>query len=314
MKSKAIPVLTVFLSLFILVQVFPPAAGSSLHIYVNPSNGVAYWNSETATYINITGGNFTNYTKAGTGGFSFGASVNTTTPIGLKDEEKINQTIAEFNDSIQVFHLDSSMNLTVTQTASGIGLVAITRLNMSLRWLPNGTAGAYNMTWKSFNFSGTLNSIGSNGDEINLNSPAGYFENITELSMLNGSVPYLKRVNILNFGKFSIPLANWARTYSATLKQTVYSYQASALNETVFRIPFISGNATGNYTMSLREDPSAVIVFEGSGYAIGNTIYAVSPPGQPFEEAAIATVIIAVSLFSVYAIASRRRRSGRRER
>jgi hypothetical protein len=313
-KQQAVQVFAVLISLLLLVQVVSPAAGSDLHIYVDPSGSTASWSSEIAEYINITGGNISDYTKAAPTGFSLDASVNMTTALGVKDEEMMNQTISDFNDSVQVFYLTGSLNLTASPVAAGMSILAVTWLNMSLRWLPNTTSGEYNMTWKSFNFNGTLNSLGSNGAEINMNSPAGYFENVTALSPLNSSIPYLQRIHVLDFEEFSYPLSDWTRTSASSGAQTVYSFNAAPPNDIVLSIPSGSGNGAGNYTLSLHEDPSAVIVFKGSSYAIGNTIYAVSPPGPSFEEAAIATAIIAVSIFSIYAIAARRGRSGKGRR
>ncbi|MBX8630986.1 MAG: hypothetical protein KIY12_00485 [Thermoplasmata archaeon] len=298
----------VLLFVLLTAQLTGSVGATDVRVYVSTARNLAYWNSTTVDYINITYSQSNVQLRSAGSSFMFKGIVSGNGKGMAAQVTGIAKTLSAFNSTVTLHGYNVTVRIQGVATAEGIRVIAFTYLNMSVGWLTDGTVGEYNMSWKSLDYQGPVTVSGTNGTYVNADSPASFFSSIKWLSIFSGNYTRLAHYNTLNFTALSLQLSDWNRVYESSSGLTLYSFNPAACTCMNFTLAATYHNSTINCSASFQSDPSALIATTGRSYAIGNTIYTVQGSGSSIYNFAIASAVIAAVIFFMTALAVRRGR------
>lgn len=304
-------VMAVAAAIAMLMVFAVPVSATSVSVNVNTAKHTADWHSQTGFYLNFTypETSIASSTLNGTHG-NLSIVVAEHSSFSAEASASLNGTIQTVYRHAYVSSLSLYYNATWSANRTVLSVEVQSALNMQVEGIGNGSANAVNMSWKDFNFTGSINVTTSTSGTMDINSPDSTIVYAKMVSTFTASQKRLSPLHMLDYSALSRQLSHWKRTYDSSGDRTVYSYNAGVTLNRSYNLSFTSlTGITQNYTLSVYLDPSAQVITSGNTYAVGNTLYARPGTGQGAITYIIAGVAVVALAAGLGAVMLRRRRN-----
>ncbi|MGC8615136.1 MAG: hypothetical protein ACP5UU_04935 [Thermoprotei archaeon] len=173
-------------------------------------------------------------------------------------------------------YADVVENLTLTLWLANVTQINSSRLLVNLKWKAFALGGKWEVQWR--------------GSPFNVNSriPGFLVSNALLNSMMRGHGLHLGEVKaLLDFSEFDQPLSQWHRSYNPITGITTFTKDYLANESVLFETTF-NGQT---YSLSFKQDPSAIITVYGYAVPSGDYLEITSAPITVYAPYAVAVLV-----------------------
>gem|GEM_PF-4652633 len=292
MEAVAVVVLLLFLGASLV-----PALSATVNAKVYPKQGLAFAVFGSDRVLNFTYPSdsfFSRVLSGKTGSLSFSESGGPTESgplLAAIREQDPNATIINYTLTYSASYEGTETYYTSTQNVTlSVWLANVTQLNSSKLYV--------NTAWRAFSLRGSWD-VSSHGQMIDVNElflgPMG-----REVGPLTEA--QLRARGTLEFQLFNAPLSAWSRSYNPISGITTFRKTEPA-NKSVLLSLDINGQ---NYTLYVKEDPSATLQVQGYAVPAGSYVMLESPPATVYLPYALGVAALIVVLGTVIVLVKRR--------